>query len=348
MKNLIIVYIIILNIFTTIEDNSNSNNNSKPNTTKNKDKDKEKNKSENIKSFIIHISFIVGFIILVYISIKICIRCCKKRFAYKKLLGNFVNNQLLGEEVIEQVKYVYGFDYVMSFLTDIIFISCKYKQKIEEIKNCGNCSICLNGFDLNDKIFITACNHVYHNKCITDYLNLIVKDLDISEREIENFHDNFQCPNCKEFLFSNRKFLEKYNHANIEEITEKGNNNNNNMKNVEVVIVSHKSKKIPFNNLISTEGSSKRNLKTRKSKIMQNNNTSTQGSQNSHKHAKDIPKTSDIKIENIEGENNNYQSDMKLKNNIENNNIEVNNKMKVIQNNMISESSKSTKIQSSK
>ena len=256
MKNVINYYIIIVNILITIEQKNTNNFNKNESGNTNNDNNTNNHKSKNIKSFILYICFIVIFILLVYIIVKICVKCFKKKYAYKKLLEDFINNKLIKEDLIDQVKYVYGFNYVISFLKEIIFISCKYKQKYNELKNCGNCSICLNGFELNDKIFITACNHVYHNKCMVDYLDLITKEIDPNEKEIQNFHNYFKCPNCKEFLYINRNYVEK------KDISEINCENQNNVKNVEIIISSHKTRQNPKNiNIINTESSSVRNLK---------------------------------------------------------------------------------------
>lgn len=266
MKIILYFYIIFVNIIITLEQASN---NLQKNDSENKNNDNNgNNKSKKIKIFFLHIALIIVFIIFLYIIIKICVKCCKKKFAFQKLFEGFSDCKLLKVETIDHVNYVYGFNYVIDFLLNKIFIPCKFKQKKNQLKNCGNCSICLNGFQLSDKIFITACNHVFHDNCMKDFLALIIKEINPDE-EIENFHDLFQCPNCKEYLFTNRNFLEQNRKSdNIEEIECNNNSKNNehklkDLKNGDLIIISQKPRKNNskiLNNFISTEGSSIRNL----------------------------------------------------------------------------------------
>lgn len=322
MKILIYFYIIIVNIYITIE--QKENNYLRKIESK---KDSSKNKNKRLKSFLLHMGLIVSFIILLFIIIKIIINCCKKRYAFKKLYEDFKNNKLIKEEIIDQVKYIYGFEYIISFLKNKVLIPCKYKDKISELKNCGNCSICQNGFELSDKIFITPCNHVYHNNCMTDYLNLIIKEIEPEEKEIEDFHNYFKCPNCKEYLFANKYFLENKKEEN--RIDEKVNQNNLEiLKHVEVKVMPHKSRK-NITNIISTEGSSLRNLssltknnfnkKNKKKKKPTNINNENQNNEN--KNNKIIPKYINSDRENTS----NIQSNMKLKENLNNSKNNENN-----------------------
>jgi hypothetical protein len=309
MKTNIFFFIVIANFLIT-NGQKEKNNNKNESSNINDDDKKNDNKSKNIRTFILYISFIIIFIILVYILVKIFVKCFKKKFAFKKLFEGFMDDKLIKEEIIDQVKYVYGFNYIISFLKDIIFISCKFKKKYNELKNCGNCSICLNGFDLNDKIFITACNHVYHNKCMVDYLNLITKEINPTEKEIQNFHNYFKCPNCKEYLFANRNYLEK---KKIPEINI-DNQNKIDIKN-DLIVVSHKSRQnVKSNNIISTESSSIRNLKKKfykkkkrdKKPIFRNVENIQNNVGNKNEIISSIKSTMDQ-------DNNNIQSNMKLK-----------------------------------
>ena len=254
----------------------------------------------------------------------------------QKLFEGFSDNKLLKVEAIDHVNYVYGFNYVIDFLLNKIFISCKFKQKKEELKNCGNCSICLNGFDLSDKIFITACNHVFHSNCMKEYLALIIKDINPDE-EIENFHDYFQCPNCKEYLFTNRNILEQNRkNENIEEIECKNDSKNNghklkDFKNGDLIIISQKPRKNNINNInnfISTEGSSIRNLSDfakngKKNKVIKKKKKqiSTKGKNNGILNSNNDQNKNEIitkrNNEVIIESNNDIQSNMNLKENIQ-------------------------------
>ena len=332
MKTNIFFFIVIANFLIT-NGQKEKNNNKNESSNINDDDKKNDNKSKNIRTFILYISFIIIFIILVYILVKIFVKCFKKKFAFKKLFEGFMDDKLIKEEIIDQVKYVYGFNYIISFLKDIIFISCKYKEKYEELKNCGNCSICLNGFDLNDKIFITACNHVYHNKCMVDYLNLITKEINPTEKEIQNFHNYFKCPNCKEYLFANRNYLEK---KKIPEINI-DNNNKIDIKN-DLIVVSHKSRQnVKNNNIISTESSSIRNLKKKfykkkkrdKKPIFRNVENIQNNVGNKNEIISSIKSTTDQ-------DNNNIQSNMKLKETLEFQKVNQMKKEKAVENDDIS------------
>ena len=337
MKIIIYYYLIIVNIFITLEQKASSN--LQKNDPENKDKDNNNDsKSKKIKAFLLHIGLIIAFIILLYIIIKIFVKCCKKNFAMQKLFEGFSNTKLLKVEAIDHVNYVYGFNYVMDFLLNKIFISCKFKQKKNNLKNCGNCSICLNGFDLSDKIFITACNHIFHKNCMKDYLALIIKDINPDE-EIQNFHDYFQCPNCKEYLFTNRDFLEQNRKKeNIEEIECNNYNKNNehklkDLKNGDLIIISQKPRKNNINNInnfISTEGSSIRNLselakngkksreikKKKKQILKKGKNKEIVNSSNENENKNELISTKNNQAVDIEN-NNGIQSNMKLKDNIE-------------------------------
>ena len=253
---------------------------------------------------------IVLFIILVYLIIKLFVRLCKKRFAFKVLFEEFSENKLISEKTIDQIKYLYGFNYVIFFLKEKIFISCKFNNKRKILKNCGNCSICLGPFTLDEKIFITSCDHVFHEKCMTDYINLIVKDIDPNEKEIENFHNYFQCPNCKEFLFTNRSFLIPKKEENSTD-NNKENNNEEHKKGGDIFMVSTKSKP-NINNFISTEASSKRNLSRMAKKPKKHIHKKGQNRENINKKENNnvIADTQIIEVENV------YKSDMKLKDNM--------------------------------
>lgn len=296
--HLLLLFINIYNSFEQNEKNKKNDNN-------------EKNKSKKLKIFLLQMGSIVLFIILIYLIIKLCVKLCKKRIAFNKLLEDFYKNKLLSEKAIDQIKYIYGLNYVISFLKEKIFISCKFNDKNNILKNCGNCSICLGSFTLDEKIFITSCNHVYHDKCMTDYLDLIIKDIGPNEEEIENFHNYFQCPNCKEFLFINRAFLKpsKKEEKIIDNINEI--NYEEHKKGGDIFVVSAKSK-ANINNFISTEASSKRNLSRTAKKQKKHIHKKGQNIENANnkKNNNEIADSQIIEVENI------YKSDMKLKDNM--------------------------------
>ena len=53
----------------------------------------------------------------------------KKNSSFQKLNEDYMKNKIMNEEIIDQVKCVYGFDFIITFLKEKIFISCKYAQK---------------------------------------------------------------------------------------------------------------------------------------------------------------------------------------------------------------------------
>ena len=256
MNVIIYGFIIIVNIFNTIEQIASS---SQSKNIENNDNNKNDN-SKRIKSFFIDLSLIIILVISLTTIIKLIIKYCKKKYAFKKLYEDYIKNKLMNEEIIDQVKCVYGFNFIISFLKEKIFISSKYNEKNNELKNCEICSICQNNFNLNDKIYITSCNHVYHKICMVDYLQLIIDDNDLTKNEKEKFHIFFQCPNCKEFLFTNRALIHE-NKNDIEKNDDKINENNVEnfyyLKNNDIII-SHDYKK--DDNITSTDRNSKRNL----------------------------------------------------------------------------------------
>ena len=105
MKYKLFHLLLFINIYITFEQNENN---------KKKD-DNEKNKSKRLKIFLLQMGSIVLFIILVYLIIKLFVRLCKKRFAFKVLFEEFSENKLISEKTIDQIKYLYGFNYVIFF-----------------------------------------------------------------------------------------------------------------------------------------------------------------------------------------------------------------------------------------
>ena len=63
------------------------------------------------------------------------------------------------------------------------------EDKIKKYGNNEQCSICLENFKLNDEIYITKCNHIFHYKCIEEALNKDISD----------------CPNCRSNLKTGEK-----------------------------------------------------------------------------------------------------------------------------------------------
>lgn len=62
----------------------------------------------------------------------------------------------------------------------LIIDSIHYNENI----NQKTCSICLEEYKKNDKVFFTKCNHLFHSECIRSWLNI----------------NNRTCPLCRQFL----------------------------------------------------------------------------------------------------------------------------------------------------
>ena len=141
--------------------------------------------------------YVTGFSIVIIILIIItCIICCITRFYNNKarrqlrLLMNQrarenmlriqqendnMNNYNENSENIEEIN---------KEKLDILFSKkmAEHYYKSEYNQYGGGCSICLENFKKKSKVSMTPCNHVFHYKCIKDWLYKNVK--------------NPKCPNC--------------------------------------------------------------------------------------------------------------------------------------------------------
>ena len=90
-----------------------------------------------------------------------------------------------------------------------------YKKEYNEYG--GGCSICLGEFKKKSKVSITSCKHVFHYKCIHDWLYKNIR--------------NPKCPNC-----------------NNEILNEEENNNNNKENQTKIIKVKRKSGQMNNNN----------------------------------------------------------------------------------------------------
>lgn len=198
--------------------------------------DSDKNSSSSHSStFVLFMIIVVSFIILAGLFIifsKITLKCCKKSDAFRILEEDLEKNTKIDGTTLYQVKYIYGLKYIFLFLYEKIFTS----KIIFQNKNVslGRCTICLNTFSDNENIFITACNHYFHIKCIKNYLKLIKEDIKKKEIDSENIIHYFLCPNCKSFLFIKKKIT-------IKEIDIKNNEKDvNKIGNVNIELISNK------------------------------------------------------------------------------------------------------------
>ena len=63
------------------------------------------------------------------------------------------------------------------------------KIKFSEDNNYNNCTICLEEFILNTKVSILECDHIFHEKCIDNWI--------VSKKYI-----NVKCPNCNTLILT--------------------------------------------------------------------------------------------------------------------------------------------------
>ena len=61
--------------------------------------------------------------------------------------------------------------------------------------NYENCTICLEDFELNSKVTILPCKHIYHKTCIYEWIHS------------KNDNTNVKCPNCNKLIYTNHDEL---------------------------------------------------------------------------------------------------------------------------------------------
>ena len=135
--------------------------------------------------FIDQIYIIFGIIILFIFICVIVIYCCTKKYnnRYRNLLNRnriIINTQQNYEEIQrENNKKI--IDTLLSNPSLLGERIC-----VKEFERYGtNCTICLEELKINiDKVCLTPCNHVFHFKCVSDWLNKNLLEL------------NLKCPNC--------------------------------------------------------------------------------------------------------------------------------------------------------
>ena len=203
MKNntTIILLIFFIIIPYTLEESTTNTTNSKNANTKNKQSSSSEKELTILQLFFIITSLFITVTLLIFGLSQLILLCCRKSHAFQKLTSYFELNYNISNELLYQIKYTYGTQYIIKFLTNKVFTSTKYT--ILKIKYFGDCTICMNEFKENEKVYKTSCEHIFHRKCMTDYLELIKKDIEKqNQHELNNL---FKCPNCKQFLFFKQK-----------------------------------------------------------------------------------------------------------------------------------------------
>tara|TARA_B110000971_G_C19558604_1_gene297700 strand:- start:97 stop:426 length:330 start_codon:yes stop_codon:yes gene_type:complete len=92
---------------------------------------------------------------------KIFKRANKKTYISNHTTDNPLNNYILNDYEIEQLKIQSRIDYINNY-SNIIKFNKKFKSE--------ECCICLDKFKKKDKIRMLKCAHKFHDKCILDWL----------------------------------------------------------------------------------------------------------------------------------------------------------------------------------
>ena len=159
-------------------------------TTSSSSTSKESNsskKNDNKKFFRDLKIFIYVIIGLIFVLIILCIISCYHR---RKNVNNNVRSNPTNNNInVDPTIYKINEKMINDIFNNELFLGAK-KCKKEYEENHHQCTICLEGFKIDiDDVCLTPCNHLFHHKCIFDYL--IQKH-------------NAKCPNC------NNNFIEYY------------------------------------------------------------------------------------------------------------------------------------------
>ena len=152
--------------------------------------------------FIVILSVVVGIVLFCYITSKILDHCCETGSVIQILKEEYEKNNLINNNDILLEAKKMNLNKIFSFLLEKVFVSSKYDESKNIYEN--NCTICLNVFKPDDKTYITQCDHMFHQNCMKKYLNLIKIDIQNKSNVIE-MNNYFKCPNCKQYLFYNKK-----------------------------------------------------------------------------------------------------------------------------------------------
>ena len=174
-------------------------------------------KTSNLK-YKLYVTLLVGFIFLILIF---AIICCTTNYLNKRTREQLrllrVQRDLENFQQMNQLQVIKsGVDQdllkkqnteKLNKLFETILVEHPYKKEYNQYG--GGCSICLENFNKKSKVSITPCSHVFHYKCIHEWLfkNILCP----------------KCPNCNNEVLNEQE--NKNN--NINKIIHKNNNNNN-------------------------------------------------------------------------------------------------------------------------
>ena len=174
--------------------------------------------------------FSVAIFLLLLIA---CLICCITRFYNNKARRQLriLMNQRAHENMIRIEQENNNADYFNEsenieennrIKLDELFSTkmVEHTYKSEYNKYGGGCSICLEEFKKKSKVSKTPCNHVFHFKCIKDWLYKNVK--------------NPKCPNCNKEVLSNDEvdINEKIDETKIIKVKKKQQQNNESNNNI--------------------------------------------------------------------------------------------------------------------
>ena len=180
-------------------------------------------KTSNIK-YKLYVTLLVGFIFLILIF---AIICCTTNYLNKRTREQL--RLLRAQRDLENIQQMNQLQVVKSGvdqdllkkqnteklnkLFETILIEHSYKKEYNQYG--GGCSICLENFNKKSKVSITPCSHVFHYKCIHEWLfkNILCP----------------KCPNCNNEVLNEQE--NKNN--NINKIIHKNNNNNKNSSEID-------------------------------------------------------------------------------------------------------------------
>ena len=215
---------LIHNIFRLLEDSTEE---------KNKTSGSD-NKKQQLKELYIYIAILAAIIIIILVGYGIYRKCVEKKalneleMEYQVMIYNLINsmssanqsgddsqpksidaNQIqnidLGSLSInsENGNYEARMENIRKKYGNKVLIKCLLKKQIQQIDynktiedTYGDkCTICLDGFNFEEKIYKTPCEHIFHINCFDKYLKGIDKK------------DKLICPNCNQNLLINKKYL---------------------------------------------------------------------------------------------------------------------------------------------
>ena len=182
---------------------------------------------KNLSAYKYVTAFSIAIVILLLMT---CIICCITRFYNNRarrqlrlLMNqrahiNMIRIQQENDNMVDFNENSENLEEINKNKLDILFSKSmiEHLYKSEYNKYGGGCSICLENFKKKSKVSKTPCNHVFHYKCIKDWLYKNAK--------------NPKCPNCNKEVLNNDEIdiTEKIDETKIIKVKKKNQDNQNN------------------------------------------------------------------------------------------------------------------------